>query len=204
MPQVCVDRNMAIIGGKLGLAPWSRPRMVGQVVANSAADGAISSAGLQNQPGRLLINATIAWTNDSPLTALVQLQVIRAYRTLISSNPNVVEMWDRWSTGIDKLPPAPDSYALVNSLLTLGPDVGTDNNAQPYYQRIHQDYPASCGEEWFELAPGSTLNVWFRTYVWTPPPWSNNASANNPLHEAWARSVKLRLWAYPTADPEVR
>lgn len=204
MPKVCLDRNHAIIGGKLALAPWSRPRLVAQVSASSSADGAISSAGLTTQPGRQLINATIGWTNTGPLTALVQLLVIRPYRTIITSNPNVVEMWDRWTTAVNKTPAEPNSYALVNSLLTLGPDVGTDNAAQPYYARIHQDYPATCSEEWFELASGDTLNVWFRTYVWTPMPWSNNASANNPLHEAHARGVKLRLLAYPTADPEVR
>ncbi|WP_280499013.1 DUF7172 family protein [Nocardia cyriacigeorgica] len=204
MPQVCVSRNLTISGGALGLAKWSAPRMVAQVSATSTGDGAITGAGLTTQPGRLMVNAQISWVSDSPLDSMMRLQVIRPYRTIIASNPNAVQIWDAWNHAIDRPARVPDAYNLVNSLCTLGVDIGTDNVAQPVYGRVHQDYPASASEEWYELPAGSTLNVHYRAYVWTPPPWSNNASANNPLHEAHARGVKLRLWAFPTADQEVR
>ncbi|MEU1550193.1 hypothetical protein [Nocardia sp. NPDC005745] len=204
MPQVCTSRNMSIVAGKLGIAKWSAPRMVGQVSATSTGDGAITGAGLTTQPGRLMVNAQIAWISDSPLPSQMRLQVIRPYRTIICSNPNAIQIWDSWNYGIDEAARVPDTYNLVNSLCTLGVDVGTDNVSQPYYGRIHQDYPATSTEEWYELPAGSTLNIHYRCYVWTPPPWSNNASANSPLHEAYSRGVKLRLWAFPTADEEVR
>lgn len=204
MPQVCTSRNMTIVGGELGIAKGSAPRMVAQVSATSTGDGAITGAGLTTQPGRLMVNAQLSWISDSPLASQMRLQVIRPYRTIICSNPNAIQIWDSWNWAIDEAARVPDTYNLVNSLCTLGVDVGTDNIAQPYYGRIHQDYPATATEEWYELPAGSTLNVHYRSYVWTPPPWSNNASANNPLHEAYSRGVKLRLWAFPTVDEEIR
>lgn len=204
MPEVCVSRNLDVTASKLGLEPWSAPRMVKQVSANSTADGSISSSGLTQQPGRLLISTSLSWTSDSPITLKLRLQVIRAYRTITASNPNAVQIWDSWNTGINKTPRTPDSYNLVNSLCTLAMDVGTDTTSQPYYARLYEDFPATASEEWFDLPAAAVFNVLYRCYVWTPPPWSNNASGNSPVHEAYARSVKLRLWAFPTADSEVR
>ncbi|WP_067671895.1 DUF7172 family protein [Nocardia miyunensis] len=203
-PQVCTDRNLRITSGTLGLEKWSAPRMVLQASVASTADGAITGAGFTTIPGKLLIDASMSWTSDSPLPLMMRLQVIRSYRTIICSNPNAIQIWDSWTTGIDQAARTPDTYSVVNSLTTLGVDIGTDNTSQPYYGRIHQDYPACSTEEWWELPAGSVLNIKYRAYVWTPPPWSNNASANTPLHEAWARGVKLRLWAFPTGDTEVQ
>lgn len=206
MPKVCVSRNLKITGGDatLGLEKWSVPRMVAQVSATSTGDGAIANPGLTSQPGRQMLNATISWTSDSPLPSLMRLQVIRRYRTIITSNPNAVQIWDSWNHKVDGTPAVPDSYAVVNSLSTLSLDIGTDNVSQPWRGLVYQDYPATSSEEWYELPAGSALAVHYRAYVWTPPPWSNNASANSPVHEAYSRGVKLRLWAFPTTDEAVR
>jgi hypothetical protein len=204
MPKVCASRNLSITDGVLGIAKWSAPRLVAQQTATSTGDGTITSAGLTSQPGRLMIDTSVSWTSDSPLASVMRLQVIRKYRTLIASNPNAVQIWDSWNVGIDKAAVAPDSYNLVNSLTTLSWDMGTDQASQPFYARIHQHYPATASEEWYDLPAGSSIQIKYRAYCWTPPPWSNNASANNPLHEAWARGVTLRLWAFPTLDEAVR
>ncbi len=204
MPQVCVSKNLKITGGgaTLGLEKWAAPRMVAQVSATSVGDGTISSSGLTTQPGRLMIDTSISWASDSPLPALMRLQVIRPYRTLISSNPNAVEIWEAWNYRINGTPAVP-TYDLVNSLCTMAPDLGTDVSTQPFKGVVYQDYPAGSSEELIELPAGSTLNVRYVVYVWTPPPWSNNASANAPVHEAYSRGVKLRLWAFPTLDAGV-
>ncbi|WP_280420636.1 DUF7172 family protein [Nocardia carnea] len=204
MPQVCVDRNLSITAGQLGIEPWATPRLVAQQTVTATSDGTITGAGLTAQPGRLTVNAQTSWVSDSPLPAQMRLQVIRPYRTIISSNPNVVQIWDSWRLGVDQAAEVPANYGLVNSLCTLGMDHGTNTSGQPRYMRLHQDYPTSASEEWIELPAGSTLNVHYRAYIWTPPPFSNNASANQPLHEAYARGVTLRLWAFPTLDDEVR
>ncbi|MGW5514240.1 DUF7172 family protein [Nocardia africana] len=204
MAQVCVDRNLAITAGVLGINKWSAPRMVAQVSAPSTGDGAITGNGLTAQPGRLMIDTSISWVSDSPLPSMVKLEVIRAYRTIICSNPNVIQIWDSWTTAVDGAARTPDNYGAANGITTFGFDAGTDNASQPVKGLIYQDYPQSATEDWIEVPAGSTLNVNYRCYVWTPPPWSNNANANSPTHEADVRGVKLRLWAYPTADEAVR
>lgn len=204
MPEVCVGRNLDITAPALAMEPWSVPRMVSQVSGNSAGEGAIASSGLVNQPGRLMVDLSMSWTSDSPIDLMMRFQVFRAYRTIITSNPNMVQIWDSWNWAIDKPALTPNSYNLVNSLCTLGIDWGTDNNAQPYAGKFTNDFPATASEEWYTLPAGKTLNIKYQSYCWTPPPWSNNANANTPVHEAYARSAKLRLWAFPTADQEVR
>ena len=204
MPQVCASQNLSITGGALGLKPWAVPRMVAQVTANSVADGSISSTGLTSQPGRLLIDTSLTYVSDSPLPLMMRLIVLRGYRSIVTSNPNAIQIWDSWNYAINATARTPDSYNLVNSLCTLGVDVGTNTTAQPYAGVISQDYPSTASEEWYTLPAGATLNIKYRCYVWTPPPWSNNANANSPSHSASARSVMLRLWSFPTADEGVR
>lgn len=204
MPQVCVGRDLKVTAGVLGIEKWAAPRMVSQVSATSTGDGSITGNGLTTQPGRLMIDASISWTSDSPLPLTMRLEVIRAYRTIIVSNPNVIQIWDSWFTAVDAAARTPDNYSAANGLTTLGLDAGTDNSSQPVKGVVSQDYPISATEDWITLPAGSTLNVKYRAYCWTPPPWSNNANANSPVHEADARSVKLRLWAYPTVDQAVR
>lgn len=204
MPEVCSGRNLDITAGVLGLEPWSVPRMVNQTVANSIADGSIPSTGLVSQPGRLLIDTAITYVSDSPLPLMMRLIVFRSYRSIVTSNPNAVQIWDSWNWAIDATARTPDSYNLVNSLCTLGIDVGTNTVAQPYAGVVSEDYPCTASEEWYTLPAGSTLNIKYRCYVWTPPPFSNNANANAPTHSASVRSTTLRLWAFPTADQDVR
>ena len=203
MPQVCTGRELAITDGVLGLEKWSAPRMVAEQSATSSGDGSITGAGLPSQPGRLMIDTSLSWTSDSQLMLVMRLEVIRSYRTIMVSNPNAIQIWDSWMTAVDATPRTPDNYSAANGITTLGFDVGTDNSSQPVGGVITQDYPISATEDYIELPAGSTLNVAYRAYVWTPPPWSNNANANSPQHEADARGVKLRLWACPTNDPAV-
>jgi hypothetical protein len=204
MPEVCVSRNLDTTVAALAVEPWSAPRMVQQVTGTSGADGTIASTGLTGQPGRLLINTTIGWTSDSPLPMLMRLIVARSYRSIVCSSPNAVQIWDAWTYGINTTPRDPDNYSLVNSLCTLGVDVGTDEVALPWAGLISQDYPATASEGWYTLPAGATLNIKYRCYVWTPPPWSNNANAGTPTHSASVRSTVLRLWAFPSEDEDVR
>jgi hypothetical protein len=37
----------------------------------------------------------------------------------------------------------------------------------------------------------------YRCYVWTPPPWSDNANKNSPKHEAAARWARIQMIAFP-------
>nr|WP_280505821.1 hypothetical protein [Nocardia farcinica] len=178
--------------------------MVAQASAASTDDGSIGTSGISTPTGRPLVNTGLTWMSDSPLPLMMRLQVIRSYRTIVTSNPNAVEIWDSWRIGVGQPAADPTSYGLVNSICRLAIDHGTNSSALPNYARVHQDYPATASEEWVELPAGEEIDINYRCFVWTPPPWSNNASANSPLHEVYARGVKLRLWAFPMADETVR
>lgn len=204
MADVCVSRNLSIVSGRLGIEPWSVFRLVADVTAASTGDGALTAH--TRLPGKLLIDRQLSWTSDSPLPSLMLLRITRAYRSIITSNPNAIQFRDSWETAIDAPPRTPDPSRLVNSQLAAAIDTGTNNVSQPNFARLHLDHDMTSSDNWLAdpLPAAATLNVHYRCYVWTPPPWSTNASANQPLHEAHARGVRLQLFAAPTQDEAIR
>lgn len=204
MADVCVSRNLSITAGQLGIEPWSVFRQVADVTGTSVGDGALTAQ--TRLPGKLMINQTLSWVSDSPLPSLMLLRVTRDYRSIITSNPNAVQFRDAWETAVNATPRVPDPSRLMNSQLGVSLDIGTDNVSQPNYGRLHLHADMTSSDNWLAdpLPAGATLNVHYRCYVWTPPPWSTNASANNPLHEARARGVRLQLFAAPTQDDTIR
>jgi hypothetical protein len=201
---VCVSRNLSIDGGQLGIEPWSVFRLVADVSGTSTGDGALTAQ--TRLPGKLMIDQTISWVSDSPLPSLMLLRVTRAYRSIITSTPNYVQFREAWETAIDGTPRVPDPSRLVNSQMGTSFDTGVDNAGQPDFGRMYLHHDMSCSDNWLTdpLPAGSTLNAHYRCYVWTPPPWSPNASEGQPLHEAHARGVRLQLFAAPTLDESIR
>lgn len=204
MADVCVSRNLSLDGGALGIEPWSVFRLVGDVTGTSIGDGALTRH--TRLPGKLLIDQQLSWVSDSPLPSLMLLRVTRAYRSIISSNPNAIQFRDAWEIGVDETPRVPDPSRVLNSQAGTAMDLGTNTTAQPYYGRVHWHQDMTTSDAWLNdpLPAGSTITVHYRCYVWTPPPWSDNASDNNPLHEAHARSTRLQLFAAPTEDEAIR
>ncbi|MGA6208072.1 DUF7172 family protein [Nocardia testacea] len=204
MPDVCVSRNLSITDGQLGIAPWSVFRLVADVTGTSTGDGALTAQ--TRLPGKLMIDQTVSWVSDSPLPSLILLRVTRAYRSIITSTPNAVQFREAWETAINAIPRTPDPSRLVNSQSGTAMDTGVETNGTPDYGRLYLHQDMSCSDNWLSdpLPAGATLNVAYRCYVWTPPPWSNNASDGQPLHEAHARSTRLQLFAAPTLDDTIR
>ena len=57
---------------------------------------------------------------------------------------------------------------------------------------------AHSSDEWLgPLGPGETLNLWYRAYLWTPPPWSDNANKSNPQHNFTAAYTRIQFIAFP-------
>lgn len=204
MAQVCVSRNLSITGGALGIQPWSVFRLVADVTGNSVGDGAMTRT--TRLPGKLMIDQQISWTSDSPLPARILLRVTRAHRTIVTSNPNAIQIRDVWETGIDQPPRTPDPSRVLQSQFGTSLDMGTNNVSEPHYGRVFRSQDTHSSEQWIpDLLPaGSTITVHYRAYVWTPPPWSDNASGNQPLHEAYARWTRLQLFALPQQDGAIR
>lgn len=197
-PNVCTDEHLIVDdGGTLHLAPWSVPRLVVDVRADSAGDGKLSAT--ISPPGRLLIEAPpITWLNTTPVEHTVVVQLIRCFRSWVTSNPNVIQFRDRFTTGIDREPEVPTVTGISESQAGSGIDVGTNSVAEPKPGRQWVWTGTHCApDEWVTVLPGERLNVRYRAYVWTPPPFSDNANKNSPQHSASAGYTRLQLIAFP-------
>lgn len=205
MPNVCVAENL-IVGadGKLRLAPWSAPRNVVDVVASSGAD-TTKLMETRTLPGRLLIDRQVLWQNDSPVDHDVRVEITRRWKRWIVSNPNAIQFRDRWSSAITPvesaapiIPEEPVVSGTQNGQTGSAGDIGTNSVAEPNPGKFWHWWGTNTSEEWLgPLAPGETLRLWYRTYVWTPPPFSDNANKNSPAHEAEAGYARIQLMAFP-------
>ena len=105
-PNVCTDEHLTSDNaGQLQLQKWSVPRLVADLRAESAGDGSLAST--IALPGKLLIQAEVGWTNDSPVDMMMLIRVIRSWRGWLTSNPNAVQFRDRWTWAIDRTPSIP-------------------------------------------------------------------------------------------------
>jgi hypothetical protein len=204
-PTVCVAENLVVgADGKLRLAPWSRPRNVVDVMCPSAAD-TTKLLETKTLPGRLLVDKPVLWRNDTPVDHDVRVIVTRRWRRWVTSNPNAVQFRDRWSSAITPkdaeepiLPAEPFTTDYLNGQTGGASDIGTNSVAEPNPGKFwHWIGTNTTDERLGPIKPGETLRVWYRQYVWTPPPWSNNANKNSPAHEAEAGWVRLQLMAFP-------
>lgn len=194
---VCVSENLLVADdGTLRMAPWSVPRNAVDVLATSGADGTLLETA--SLPGKLLIDKQISWVNDSPVDHMVCIRVTRRWKRWIVSNPNAIQFRDRWAWGIDTEPSVPVVSGIFNSQTGSAEDVGTNTVAEPNPGKFWHWWGTNTSEEWVgEVKPDSQLKVWYRAYVWTPPPFSDNANKNSPQHEAEAGFTRLQLVVFP-------
>lgn len=204
MAKACVSQNFGIDGGVLSIQPWSTARVVFDTTFNSVGDG---SFGAQiSPPGKLMIDSGIqSWTSDSPLPCRLLFRVQRAYRDVRVSNPNAVQIRDRWTTSLSGTnPPIPDTASTFQGQTGAALDHSANSVGLPYAGQYWVFEDAGIVEDWFGPLPaGGVFKFWYRANLWTPPPWSNNANANDPYHTANIRSTRIQIMAFPAADPAV-
>jgi hypothetical protein len=203
MAEVCITRNTTITDGVLGIAPWSVPRIVFDQTYNSTGDGAFTQ--LTTLPGKLMIDSGIqSWTNTSTLPAMVLLRVQRAMRNWVVSNPNAVQIRDRYTYAIDDDPRVPDTSSTYHGASGGSIDVGLAPNGATIAGKYWDYEDPTMFEDWLgPVEPGEQLRVWYRCYLWTPPPWSNNANNSSPEHSANVRNSRIQMMAFPTQDTAV-
>lgn len=203
MAEVCVDANMSITSGVLGIAKYSVPRFVVDTTVNSTGDGTLTQQ--TTLPGKLMIDASVTWTSDSPLPCMILARLTRGYRTLQVSNPNYIQFRDRYTYTLDGTTPrVPDTSNTYQSAWGSSVDRGASTGGVPF-AGLYSDFADPSMTEDFlgPLAPGAVFTLRYRCYVWTPPPWSNNANNNVPTHSASANNVRIQLIALPTQDTRV-
>jgi hypothetical protein len=187
---------MEVVDGVLNLAPWSVPRTVADVRADSGGDGLVLPD--IAAPGKLLINQQVRWRNETPVEHMVIIRVTRRYKTWVTSNPNAVQFRDRWSWALDAEPDEPVTVDYFNSAAGGAEDIGTNTVAEPNPGKFHHLWGTTTSDEYIDpVEPGQALKVWYRSYVWTPPPWSDNANKNAPEHRANAGWARIQLIAHP-------
>lgn len=204
MAQVCVSKNFEFPGGELTAQPWSVVRHVFDTTFSSVGDGTFDQQ--TTLPGKLMIDSGVqTWTNDSELDAMVLFRLNRAYRDYVVSNPNVVQIRDRYtfSIGTDD-PRVPDTSNQYQGATGGGVDFSSNTVTQPLAGKLWMWEDANISEDWAgPVAPGEDFNFHYLCYLWTPPPWSNNANENTPEHSARVRSARIQLLAFPTQDQAV-
>lgn len=195
---VCVDENLGIDNtGKLHLQPWSVPRPVISEIARSTSDGPIQQE--IPLPGRLLLNLAVSWRNDTPLPQGLAISTTRGPRAWIVSNPNAIQFRDRYTWAVDDTPATPIVTTTYNSKCGSAFDLGTNSVAEPKPGRQWMWTDITTTTEYLArlIEPGETFNLWYRCYVWTPDPWSDNANKNSPHHWAGAGWVRMDVEALP-------
>lgn len=197
-PKVCISENLTVDElGRLRLQPWSVPRLVADVVAGSSGDGSVVKPETA-LPGKLMIDRQVNWVNDSPVDQMVLIRVTRPTRAFLTSNPNAIQFRDRWTWKLNGDPTVPIVTGIHNSQMGGAIDVGTNTVAEPNPGRLWVWMGAHSVDEWVgPIGPDDAFKVWYRCYMWTPPPFSDNANKNNPQHIAIAGGVRIQLMAFP-------
>ena len=204
MAEVCVSRNFSIEDGVLGIEPWSVPQLVLDATYSSTGDGAYTTP-YTALPGKLMIDSGIqSWVNTSPLDANLLVRFQRSRRDWWTSNPNAVQVRDRYTYTVNGDDPrVPDTSSTYHGQSGSAGDVGADSSAQPYACIFYEYEDGTMLEDWITVPAGETFKFWYRAYMWTPPPWSNNANAGAPTHSTTIRGTRVMLLAFPTQDTAV-
>jgi hypothetical protein len=206
--QVCIGQNLTVnSAGQLQMAPWSVPNVLYDVIVPSVGDGTINE--LQNAPGQQMMSQQLSWTNPWPVDCGILIRVVRRYKQWVTSNPNAIEFNDRWTWQINGPTQQPTTVGLYNGLCGSAEDVGTNDVAMPNPGVFYHWWGTTTTDEWvWETvqgtqdsvnAPGSgdTFNFWYQAYVWTPPPWSDNANLNSPEFAVSMGYSRVQLIAFP-------
>jgi hypothetical protein len=202
MPETCVSRNLDVTAGVLGIEPWSVPRIVSDQTFNSIGDGVYGAT--TNLPGKLMVQGSLNWVNNSPLPATLLIRVTRAYRSWKVAQPNAVQIRDRWTWSIGGSATPPDPSSVMNGMCGAALDVSVNSSGTPLPGVYYEFEDASTTEEWAgDLPPGVAFDLRYACYLWTPPPWSDNANLGGPQYSAEVRNTRIQLFAFPTRDPEV-
>ncbi len=100
---------------------------------------------------------------------------------------------------MDAEPTVPVSTGPFNGQQGASLDLSSNSVAEPNPGVLWTWSPTTSVDEWWgPLEPGALFNMWYRCYVWTPPPWSDNANRNQPLHDARANWARIQIWAMPS------
>jgi hypothetical protein len=172
-----------------GLTQSWLPTMAAEQMATSGKDGNVDRSPDQVQ----FIDAEILWTNSANESVHARVSIHRAPRSITTSAPNTVVLDDAWTWDVGVSPSAPTPFGTNSG---VGGRLATRQSFEANaYSRYFRDYPDSVSyQEIGEIEPGETMHFRYRCLFSTPGVWR---TAAQPLHVAYARWARLRLWTSP-------
>ena len=199
-PNVCTSANLTVSDdGLLRLNPMTGMRAVADVVAKSTGDGKIAFTPDIAAP-KVLIETKLAWSNDLGLDVMLLLRIIRGPRSIKTSQPNAIQVRDRFTHAIDAPAGEPTLTGYYSSQFGAGADMGTNSVAEPQPGRLWLWEDSHIEEEMFDIDAGQDFALWYRCAAWTPEPWSDNANRSNPEHTVSVGYTRLQLIVFPKQD----
>jgi hypothetical protein len=189
--KICTLEYLISDSNGLGFAKSWLPRMVSERFAPSTKDGLVDRA-----PDPIpFIDTDISWTNSAAEPQHLAMAVHRASRTIITSNPNTIVLDDAYSWDVGPSPLAPRPSGTFNGFGGRVKTTRSTDTTPPQFSRLFQDQADWIHyEEIGRIDPGDTVHFRYMCLFSTPGEWR---AATQPRHEAYARWVRLRLWAAP-------
>jgi hypothetical protein len=174
-------------------ASWF-PRPVAERFTTSTRDGAV-----ERSPDPVpFIESEISWTNSTDAQQRVWVEIHRAPRVIIASNPNTYVLDDALSWDTGTAPNAPTPYASddgIGARVSLTPF----NLNQIVYGRLFRGWDDSVRYEPIgTLTPGQTVHARYAALYTSPGQWRTPNTALQVVRAYW---VRMRLWAAPEATP---
>lgn len=189
--KLCTAEYMISDSNGLGFSKSWFPRLVRERFAASTQDGVVDRA-----PDPIpFIDTDLIWTNTTEEAQHLIMSVHKASRSIVSSNPNTVVLDDAYAWDVGESPSAPRPSSTRNGNGARVKITRATSSAAPAFGRFFRDWPDVVAyEEIGQIDPGDSVHFRYMCLFSTPGEWR---AATQPRHEAFARWVRLRLWAAP-------
>lgn len=189
MVNVCLSDAFTLTNppGHVNLSPyvWSRLVKIVDIDANIRSNGQYPlQNGYTKLPGYLLQDTGLQqYTNTTNTHVHVTCLLNRGGITLQGLNPNVMQVREffRYNIG-NSLNVEPNGLDSFNSVAGIGLNFGTNSDSTPKYGVSGVKFSRSDVKYEIEetLAPGETLFFWYKSFCFTPAPWTSLSVGNHP------------------------
>ena len=197
--EVCVSPMFDVAaGGGLGLVATAGVQIAGQ--HQWEGDDDWSSDPLTVLPGMELWDDAFELTNTADHDRYVMLRIQRPYYIAMRvPQPNALQVRDGWECRVGEDPPEPtvDVTRHYRGIWTASLDLGTTSasGGTPHAGKIEQYSPSFRVDEIVHVPAGETIIFRWAAWVWTPPPWSDNANDGHPLWDIeWGDRMVTAMW----------
>lgn len=195
--KLCCAEYMISDTNGVGMRLGFFPRVVAEAFLTSTKDGTIQYA-----PDPVtMIDGSLSWFNNTNDDQMVAVNVHKASRSIVTTNPNTIVIHDAWSfdVGVDPQADAPSAVQDAG-----GGRIEIDRQdvaaADVQYGKFFLDLD-DC-QEWVPIglvADGNSLSFRYQAQVQTPNTWTL-ASGFQPDYEATANWARLQAIAWPVGS----